>query len=76
MKSLKYLNKYFLKYKLKISAGFLFIIMANIFALFPAHLIGKSFDLIVGYISPVSDSIFSSTNMFDYLCDSLQCMLF
>ena len=46
MKSLLYLNKYLVKYYVKISLGFFFIILANISALFPAHLIGKSFDLI------------------------------
>ena len=50
MKSLLYLNKYLVKYYVKISLGFFFIILANISALFPAHLIGKSFDLIASEI--------------------------
>ena len=47
MKSLKYLNKYLHKYSFKIAVGFFFVIVANISALFPAHLIGKSFNLII-----------------------------
>ena len=50
MKSLKYLNKYLRKYSFKIAIGFFFIIVANIAALFPAHLIGKSFNLIIAEI--------------------------
>jgi len=50
MKSLFFLNKYLGKYSAKISLGFFFIILANISALFPAHLIGKSFNLIASEI--------------------------
>ena len=63
MKDLKYLNKYFLKYRFKILVGFVFIVFANIFALFPAHLIGKSFNLIVeeiNYLQEHSESTESS----------------
>ena len=56
MKSLNYLNKYFIKYKSKIWLGFLFVILANILALFPAHLIGKSFNLIVQEIEHVQNN--------------------
>ncbi len=51
MHSLIYLNKFFLKYKLKILIGFLFVILSNLFALLPANLIGRSFDLIRDEIS-------------------------
>jgi len=51
MKSLRYLNKYLIKYSPKIALGFLFVIIANIAALFPAHLIGKSFNLITDQIN-------------------------
>ena len=57
MKNLKYLYKYFVKYRFKILIGFLFIVLANIFALFPAHLIGKSFNLILEEISYLKDNI-------------------
>ncbi|MAZ58369.1 MAG: ABC transporter, partial [Flavobacteriales bacterium] len=60
MKDLKYLNKYFVKYRFKILIGFLFIIFANIFALFPAHLIGKSFNLIIEEISYLQEHVEST----------------
>lgn len=60
MKDLKYLNKYFVKYRFKILIGFLFIVFANIFALFPAHLIGKSFNLIIEEISYLQEHVEST----------------
>lgn len=45
MKSLKYLNKYILKYKFRLLLGFVFIIFSNIFGLFPAQIIRQAFDL-------------------------------
>ena len=66
MKSLLYLNKYLVKYYVKISLGFFFIILANISALFPAHLIGKSFNLITSEIdkSAVDSTDFDSLYYF------------
>ena len=66
MKSLLYLNKYLVKYYAKISLGLFFIILANISALFPAHLIGKSFNLIAGEIdkSTVDSTDFDSLYYF------------
>ena len=46
MKSLIYLNQYLYKYRLSIAIGLFFVILGNIFALIPANLIGRSFDLI------------------------------
>lgn len=46
MKDLKYLNKYFIKYKKRLSAGILFVIISNIFAVFPAQVIRHAFDLV------------------------------
>ena len=57
MKNLKYLNKYFFKYRVKILIGFCFIFLANIFSLFPANLIGKSFDIIIEQTKVSSISI-------------------
>lgn len=45
MKSLKYLNKYLFKYKFRLLLGFVFIIISNIFALYPAQIIRQAFDL-------------------------------
>ncbi|MAQ31590.1 MAG: ABC transporter [Flavobacteriales bacterium] len=56
MKSLQYLNKYFFKYRFRISIGLVFVVFGNIFALLPAHLIGKSFDLITDVIQKIQSS--------------------
>jgi ATP-binding cassette subfamily B multidrug efflux pump len=45
MKSLKHLNKYLLKYKYRLLLGFLFIIISNIFGVFPPHIIKEAFNL-------------------------------
>jgi ATP-binding cassette subfamily B protein len=46
MKELRYLNKYFIKYKYSFSLGILFTIIAQIFSLFTPKLISKSFKAI------------------------------
>ena len=75
MKSLTYLNKYLLRYRLKILIGFLFILMANIFALFPAQLIGKSLNLIIESISYQSGDFNESSGFLKSYCNDLTCML-
>ncbi len=47
MKHLRFLNKYFLKYKWWIIPGVLFVIISNIFAVIPAQVIGHAFNLII-----------------------------
>lgn len=44
MKALWYLNKYFVKYKWRFLLGILMVIVANIFSIFPAQFVRKSFD--------------------------------
>lgn len=46
MKSLFYLNKYFLKYKWRLLLGLTFIILSNLFAIFPAQIIRVAFDVV------------------------------
>ncbi len=46
MKSLKYLNKYLFKYKYRLLFGFVFIVLSNIFAVYPAQLIREALDLV------------------------------
>ena len=46
MRSLKYLNKYLLKYKFKLMLGICFVIFSNIFSLLPAKFIGDAFRII------------------------------
>ncbi|MEN8138958.1 MAG: ABC transporter ATP-binding protein [Bacteroidota bacterium] len=58
MKELKYLNKYLLRNKWRLILGIVFIVIANVFALLPAQLIGKSFDVVTELIKkplPFSD---------------------
>lgn len=47
MKSLRYLNKYLLKYKWRLVLGTLFITLSNIFGIIPAQIVRYAFDLIV-----------------------------
>lgn len=46
MKALQHLNKYFLKYKFRFALGILFVIISNIFGLYPASIIGEAFDAV------------------------------
>jgi ATP-binding cassette subfamily B protein len=49
MKELRYLNKYFVKYKYSFLLGILFTIIAQIFSLFTPKLISKSFKIIESF---------------------------
>jgi ATP-binding cassette, subfamily B, multidrug efflux pump len=46
VKSLKYLNKYLLKYKFRLFWGIVFVIVSNIFAIIPAQVVRHAFDLV------------------------------
>jgi ATP-binding cassette subfamily B multidrug efflux pump len=46
MKHLRFLNKYFYKYKWRIIPGVFFVIISNIFGVIPAQVIGHAFNLI------------------------------
>ena len=46
LQHLEYLNKYLWKYRYRFSLGFLFVLISNIFALYPAEFVRKSFDSI------------------------------
>ncbi len=59
MNELKYLNKYFLKYRYRIILGILITIGSKVFALFTPQLIGKSISLISDQITnPSSTELF------------------
>ena len=51
MKSLNYLNKYLIKYKYRLILGFLFIVLANFFKIFPAQLIREALNIIENKLS-------------------------
>ena len=72
MKSLIYLNQYLSKYRLSIAIGLFFVILGNIFALIPANLIGRSFDLITQEIGQAKlnnnlDSLYYSLSIYAIL---------
>ena len=57
MVELKHLNKYFLKYKIKIIIGIFITIIARIFALITPNLIGNSITIIENFVSTSSIEI-------------------
>jgi len=46
MKPLKHLNKYLLKYKWRFILGVIFVMIANLFAIYPAQVIRSAFDIV------------------------------
>jgi ATP-binding cassette subfamily B protein len=50
MKELKYLNKYLLKYKWHLILGLVFVIISNLFQIYPAQMVRHSIDLVVDNI--------------------------
>ena len=61
MKELRYLNKYFFKYRFKIILGIIITICSKIFALFTPQLIGKSITLITNQvINPIESEVFKN----------------
>ena len=65
MKSLKHLNKYLIKYRYRLLLGFLFIILANFFKIFPAQLIRESLNLIKDKLG--GNELASSSFLSDYI---------
>ena len=51
MKELRFLNKYFLKYKWRIIPGIIFVIVSNLFQVIPAQVVGHAFNLITENIT-------------------------
>ena len=47
MKELKYLNKYLFKYKWHLILGLVFVIISNLFQIYPAQMVRHSIDLVV-----------------------------
>jgi ATP-binding cassette, subfamily B, multidrug efflux pump len=50
MKELKYLNKYLFKYKWHLILGLVFVIISNLFQIYPAQMVRHSIDLVVDNI--------------------------
>jgi len=74
MKHLRFLNKYFLKYKWWIIPGILFVIISNIFAVIPAQVIGHAFNLIIENIQVYT--LFSGFNRQEIIYDIFSYSLF
>ncbi|MGC6525742.1 MAG: ABC transporter ATP-binding protein [Flavobacteriaceae bacterium] len=61
MKELRYLNKYFIKYKYRVILGVIIVACAKIFSLFTPRLIGEVVTLVANQISnPIDDASFKS----------------
>ncbi len=68
MKELRYLNKYFVKYRARLILGIVITIGAKIFALFTPRLIGKSVDVVVkGTNQEISPEIFRAELLINIL---------
>lgn len=52
MKSLSYLNKFFWKYKYRLIFGVIFIVISNIFAIYPAQIIREAFNEVQTELAP------------------------
>lgn len=74
MKHLRFLNKYFLKYKWWIIPGILFVVISNIFAVIPAQVIGHAFNLIIENIQVYT--LFSGFNRQAIIYDIFSYSLF
>ena len=68
MRSLKYLNKYLFKYKYRLLLGTVFIVISNIFALYPAQIIRETFNLVE---AKLSNKVIDSSSFFGDLFNSL-----
>ena len=56
MKNLRYLNKFLWKYRILLIVGTIFIVISNIFALYPAEFVRKAFDSIILSLEQESQS--------------------
>ena len=63
MQHLKYLYKFLWKHKLKLLVGTFFVLISNIFALYPAEFVRKAFDTILENTQNINNSS-SDTNPF------------
>ncbi|MCB0409533.1 MAG: ABC transporter, partial [Flavobacteriales bacterium] len=68
MKALKHLNKYLLKYKFRLLLGVLFVVISNIFGLYPAQIIRETFNLVE---SKLSGKVIESSSFFGDLFNEL-----
>jgi ATP-binding cassette subfamily B protein len=73
MKSLKFLNPYFRRYRTRLLLGSLFVTISNIFAIYPAEVLRKGIDLVQDGVSVYF--LFDQTNLQKDLASSFFQML-
>ena len=61
MKELSYLKKYFFKYRLRFLSGIFFVVISNVFALYPAQYVRQAFDS-VKEVLDASNSLENNTS--------------
>jgi len=67
MGSLKHLNKYLLKYKYRLLLGAVFIVISNIFALYPAQIIRETFNVVESKLN--NTPLVKSNDFFSFIDD-------
>jgi len=55
VKSLLSLNHYFFRYKYYLLMGIAFVVLSNLFAIYPAQMVRSSFDLVANHLSTISN---------------------
>ena len=73
MKSLKFLNKYFWKYRLRIALGILMIICCDLFGIYPRTIIRVAVDTVAQEIAGTNQAVASTTPF--YLENTLRSLL-
>jgi len=74
MKSLKFLNRYLLRYKTRLILGTCFVTISNIFAIYPAEILRRGIDLVTEGIS--IQYIFRNTSSISFIESGLYKLLF
>ena len=63
MKHLFYLNKFFWKYRTLLAIGSVFIIIANVFALYPAEFVREAFDAVILSMNKGNETITNTSKI-------------
>jgi len=63
MKHLFYLNKFFWKYRTLLAIGSVFIIIANLFALYPAEFVREAFDAVILSMNKENETITNTSKI-------------
>ena len=66
MQHLQYLNKFLWKYRSLLIIGACFIVIANLFALYPAEFVRKAFDAVIQYVNQNTENTNISAILLKY----------